>query len=284
MRQYVRAIWWFLFLVCTSACEQTPESARKELGHLGVAYTPEAFITSLTNNDLVTVQLFLQAGMDPNTTSAQGIPALLIATMNCDGKLREDKKAHTDIAKALIVHGANVNVVHELHPPQLVPFGSKRWTPLTLATRLECHDLMQQLLQHGAAVNGRDESGRTALIDAASRGQAEAVRMLLDAGADVEAKTKIEKKTALLLAADQGHVKIVQMLIGNRSNVNARDGNGKTALIIAAARGHTDIVQLLLEKGADVIAKDQFENTALRNAEKYGGPEVTELLRSAGAS
>jgi ankyrin repeat protein len=284
MRQYVGAVWWFLCLVISTACEHTPESARKELGQLGVAYSPQAFITSLTNNDLVAVQLFLKAGMEPDTTSAQGIPALLIATMNCDGKLREDKKAHTDIAKALIVHGANVNVAHELHPPQLVPFGNRRWTPLTLATRLECHDLMQQLLQHGAAVNGSDESGRTALIDAASRGQAEAVRILLDAGADVEAKTKIEKNTALLLAADQGHVKIVQMLIGNRSNVNVRDGNGKTALIIAAARGHTDIVQLLLDKGADVNAKDQFENTALRNAEKYGGPEVTDLLRSAGAS
>ena len=74
MRQYVGAIWWFLFFVFTSVCEQTPESARKELGHLGVAYSPEAFIISLTNNDLVAVQLFLKAGMDPNTTSAQAFP------------------------------------------------------------------------------------------------------------------------------------------------------------------------------------------------------------------
>ena len=111
MRQYVGAVWWFLFVIFSAACEHTPESARKELGQLGVAYSPQAFITSLTNNDLVTVQLFLKAGMDPNTTSAQGIPALLIATMNCDGKLREDKKTHADIAKALIAHGANVDCV-----------------------------------------------------------------------------------------------------------------------------------------------------------------------------
>ena len=50
-------------------------------------------------NDRVAVQLFLKSGMDPNITTAQGIPALLIATMNCDGKLREDKKTHADIAK-----------------------------------------------------------------------------------------------------------------------------------------------------------------------------------------
>jgi ankyrin repeat protein len=222
--------------------------------------------------------------MDPNITSAQGIPALLIATMNCDGKLREDKKTHADIAKALIVHGANVNVVHELHPPQLVPFGSKRWTPLSLATRLECHDLMQQLLQHGAAVNGSDESGRTALIDAAGRGQVEVVRILLDAGADVEAKTRIEEKTALLLAADEGQAEAARLLIDRRADVNVRDHNGETPLLVSAARGHAEVVRLLLMHGADVRARDRFDNTAIRNAEKYSGPEVVALLRSAGAT
>lgn len=284
MRQYVAAIWWFLFLVFAIACEQTPESARKELGQLGVAYSPQAFITSLTNNDLVAVQLFLKAGMDPNTTSAQGTPALLIATMNCDGKLREDKKTHADIAKALIAHGANVNVVHELHPPQLVPFGNRRWTPLTLATRLECHDLMQQLLRHGVNVNGSDESGRTALIDAANRGLTDAVRILLNAGADVEAKTAGDGKTALILASHDGHPHIVQMLLNRKANINARNKNGETALMLAAARGRKDIVLILLQHGADINAKDQFENTALHNAEKYGGPEVAALLRSAGAT
>src|SRR5262245_11984351 len=220
MRQYVGAIWWFLFLVCTSACEQTPESARKELGHLGVAYTPAAFITSLMNNDLVTVQLFLQAGMDPNTTSAQGIPVLLIATMNCDGKLREDKKTHADIAKALIVHGANVNVMHELHPPQLVPFGNQRWTPLSLATRLRCHDLMKDLLHYGANVDAVAISGRTVLMDAASRGLTEAVQIILGAGAAINTRTASEQKTALMLASDEGHTDIVRMLLDQRADVN----------------------------------------------------------------
>ena len=277
------AIWWFLFLVFTSACEQTPESARKELGHLGVAYSPEACITSLTNNDLVAVRLFLKAGIDPNITSAQGIPALLIATMNCDGKLREDKKTHADIAKALIAHGANLNVVHELHPPQLVPFGGKRWTPLSLATRLECHDLMQHLLQHSANVNRVDESGETLLMDAASRNQNESVQILLNAGAEIEAHTKANGNSVLIFAAIEGHTNIVQMLLERNADIDARNNNGENALMLAAARGRPDVVRLLLERGANISVKDKCENTALHNAEKHGGPEVTQLLRSAGA-
>lgn len=284
MRPSMRSIWLFLVLIFLTACEHTSESARKELGHLGVAYTPEAFIASLTNNDVVVVQLFLKAGMDPNTTSAQGIPALLIATMNCDGKLREDKKTHTDIAKALIATGADVNVMHELHPPQLVPLGNQRWTPLSLATRLGCHDLMKNLLNYGANIDATADSGRTVLMDAASRGLTEAVQIILGAGAAINARTASEQKTALMFASDEGHTDIARMLLDQRAEVSAQDSTGKTALIMAAARGRTEVVRLLLQRGADVNAKDQFENTALRNAEKYGGPEVTALLRSAGAT
>ena len=284
MRQSLCVSWLVLALAFLLACEQRPEAARKELGQLGLAYTPDAFIASVANNDVVAVTLFLRAGMDPNTPSPQGIPALLIATMNCDGRLRKDKTTHVDIATALIAHGADVNVAHEMQPPQLFPFGNGTWRPLSLATMLECHGLMQHLLQHGAAIDASDSTGRTALIDAASRGLTKSVEILLNAGANVDAKTKTEEKTALILAADQGHADIVRVLVSWRSNVNARDNDSKTALIVAAARGHAAIVQFLIQHGADVTAKDRFDNTALQNAEKYGGPEVTQLLRSAGAT
>jgi ankyrin repeat protein len=276
--------WLILALVFLSACEQRPEAARKELGHLGIAYTPDAFITSVANHDVVAVTLFLRAGMDPNTSSPQGIPVLLLATMNCDGKLRRDKVTHVDIATALIAHGADVNVAHKLQPPQLFPFGNTTWRPLNLATRLGCHNLMRHLLQHGATIDASDGFGRTALIDAASRGFTEAVEILLNAGATINAKTIGEQKTALMLAAFEGHTDITQNLLNRHADVNARDSDGKTALIMAAARGRTEVVRILLTHGADVNVKDQFENTALRNAEKYGGPEVTQLLRSAGAT
>ena len=284
MRQSLCVGWFILTLVLLLACEQRPEAARKKLGQLGIAYTPDAFITSVANHDVEAVKLFLRAGMDPNTPSPQGVPALLIATMNCDGRLRKDKATHVDIATALVDHGADVNVAHQMQPPQLFPFGNGTWRPLSLASVLECYSFMQHLLRHGAAVDASDSAGRTALIDAASRGLTKSVEILLNAGANVDAKTKTEEKTALLLATDQGHTDIVRALIAWRSNVNARDNDGKTALIIAAARGHTDIVQFLIQHGADITTKDRFDNTALHNAEKYGGPAVTQLLRSAGAT
>ena len=209
---------------------------------------------------------------------------LLIATMNCDGNLRKDKATHVDIATALIAHGANVNVSHEMQPPQLFPFGNGTWQPLSLAARLGCHGLMRHLLQHGAAVDASNSAGQTALIEVASRGLTEAVEILLNAGANVEAKTKIGGKTALLLAADEGHADVVQMLLNRKANVNTRNSDGETPLMLAAAGGHLEVVRSLLARGADVAAQDRFANTALHNAEKYGGPAVTQLLRSAGAT
>jgi ankyrin repeat protein len=273
-----------LTLVLLSACEQRPEAARKELGQLGIPYTPDAFITSVANHDVVAVNLFLRAGMDPNTSSPQGIPALLIATMNCDGKLRKDKTTHVDIATALIDHGADVNVAHEMQPPQLFPFGNGTWRPLSLASVLDCHSFMQHLLQHGADVDASDGTGRTALIDAANRGLTESVRILLDAGADIEATTSSEGKTALILAAHDNHPAVVEMLLDRNADINARNSKGESALMVAAARGWVDIVRVLIQRGADVSAKDRFDNTALQKAEKHGGPAVTQLLRSAGAT
>lgn len=284
MRQSLCVSWLVLALVFLLACEQRPEAARKELGQLGLAYTPDAFITSVVNNDVVAVTLFLRAGMDPNTPSPQGIPALLIATMNCDGRLRKDKTTHMDIATALIAHGADVNVAHEMQPPQLFPFGNGMWRSLSLATRLGCHGLMQHLLQHGAAVDANDGSGRTALIDAANRGATETVQILVNAGANIEARTKSEGETALILAAHDNHPVIVEMLLDRNADINARNSNGESALMLAATRGWVDVVRILLKRGADINARDHLENTALRNAEKYGGPEVTQLLRSAGAT
>ena len=65
MRQSLCVGWLLLTLVLLSACEQRPEAARKELGQLGIPYTPDAFITSVANHDVVAVNLFLVPGWIP---------------------------------------------------------------------------------------------------------------------------------------------------------------------------------------------------------------------------
>ena len=87
------------------------------------------------------------------------------------------------------------------------------------------------------------------------------VRFLLDLGADVNASDK-EGWTPLLLAAERGHPSVARILLDRGANVNAKcdcsgwlDG-GWTALMIAIIQRHDEVVRLLLDKGAEVNAKN----------------------------
>ena len=67
------------------------------------------------------------------------------------------------------------------------------------------------LLEAGADVNARGESGYTALMDASGKGHTGVVRILVEAFADVDAYDK-NRLTALMLAAMMGHTDVVNFL------------------------------------------------------------------------
>jgi ankyrin repeat protein len=60
----------------------------------------------------------------------------------------------------------------------------------------------------------------------------------------------------LHLIAKNGYKEAVQLLIDNRANVDAKDKGGWTALYLAAKNRHKAVVHLLVKKGANVDAKD----------------------------
>jgi ankyrin repeat protein len=150
--------------------------------------------------------------------------------------------------------------------------------------------LVKILLDKGADINAKAATVGcrlcpwTALIVAANAGHVEVVRLLLEKGADIRA-TDHTGWTALVRATNSGRLGVVRLLIEKGADVNAEDGlNGNTILMHAASQGHLEVVKLLIEKGADVNAKPSFSNgTALDQAAEAGHLEVVKLLLDKGA-
>ena len=133
----------------------------------------------------------------------------------------------------------------------------------------------------GAAVDTRDQRGTTLLMHAAAIGSPEAVKFLLDKGADVNARNELDA-TPLILGA--GNPEKARMLVEKGADVNAHSKLGRTPLIIAAGcDGCTSTVKLLLDKGADPNAKDKQGNLALVAAATADNLDSVNLLLAKGA-
>jgi ankyrin repeat protein len=116
---------------------------------------------------------------------------------------------------------------------------------------------MQRLLSSGAEVNLPQGDGMTALHWAAENGDVEMVRMLIDAGANTEAVTRIGDYTPLHVASEGGHGEAVRALLEAGADVDARRAfAGTTALHLAAAAGSVSSIEALVSFGADINARE----------------------------
>jgi len=143
--------------------------------------------------------------------------------------------------------------------------------------------LVELFLAAGMNPDTKDASGRTALINAASRGSNNISQKLLSKGAEVNARDS-RGSTALMESARGDHKETTKVLLERGADVNLTDNNGRTALIRAAAQGHAEIARMLINKGAKVDVKDRDGRSALTWAEINNQSDVIELLRKAGAS
>ncbi|MBI5892070.1 MAG: ankyrin repeat domain-containing protein [Deltaproteobacteria bacterium] len=118
----------------------------------------------------------------------------------------------------------------------------------------------------------------TPLTKAAESGDINAVKRLLNEGADVNAKDS-NNWTALTEAARDGNTEIVKLLIEKGADVHAKAYKGYSALMVAALGGNTEIVKLLIEKGADI----DYAITIMLNQYPWqgGGYEVRKRQASA---
>jgi uncharacterized protein len=176
------------------------------------------------------------------------------------------------VVKSLLEHGANVNAKMRSDEPY---FAGVRYhapltgaTPFLLASRAGDVALMRLLLTHGADPKLVTRNKTTALM--------------LAAGLATTAEGQD-------LAPQSRFVEAVKLLLDLGADVNAANDLNETALHGAAYRGLNDIVQLLVDKGATLNAKDKQGRTPLNIAEgvvivgTYSNPHTAALLRRLGA-
>jgi len=139
-------------------------------------------------------------------------------------------------------------------------------TSLTWAAWINDPEAVKILLDRGAKVNAADNEGHTALHEAVGWGLG-ITKLLVDKGADVNARTKsIETPLMIAAAGNQpggNQPEVVRLLLDKKADVNAHDDAGRTPLMFAAENGRLENAKLLLSEGADVRRKDKQGRTAL---------------------
>ena len=155
-------------------------------------------------------------------------------------------------------------------------------TPLYYAALFGFGDLARCLIvTHKENVNASFHKW-TPLHAASEGGHVDAVRVLLDHGACMDAGLEDSRKP-LHLASRNGHLKVVQLLLERRaaSDSNKRTGSNY-AMCHAAKSGHIEVVRFLIDFGAEVNIQDEGSWSPYEAAKRYGHHDVARLLQDHG--
>ena len=158
--------------------------------------------------------------------------------------------------------------------------------PLHRAASAGQINLVRQLLEANAyPIDLPDSLGWTPLIIAASAGHCEVVAYLVERGANVQAVTA-NSQSALHFACGKGHLEVVKLLVDNGCPLNTRDRFGYTPFIRAVPANREAVVEYLLTSGKhriDLDGKDKLGNSALHIACEEENLRMVQLLLEAGA-
>jgi ankyrin repeat protein len=155
-------------------------------------------------------------------------------------------------------------------------------TPLMYAAEIGSLEAMRLLLDHGADVNAQNGFGSTALMWSVS--DAAKVRLLLDHGAEVNITARTGRTALIIAAFTNPSAEVVRLLLAKGAKVDVMDKRHVTPLNGATFGNDTATVRLLLEAGADMDTPDTFIGlTPLMNAAGNRNVEATKLLLAKGA-
>ncbi len=145
-------------------------------------------------------------------------------------------------------------------------------------------DAVRGLLARDADLDAAHGDGFTALHWAVQQGDGEIVALLLDAGADVEARTRLGSHTPLHVASRSARTAALRALLAAGADARAVTTTGATALHFAAAAGGPETVAALLDHGADADAREPvWGQTPLMFAAAAARTEAVAVLLARGA-
>lgn len=123
----------------------------------------------------------------------------------------------------------------------------------------------------------QDNLAQNSIVEAVSKGQINAVKELLDKGADANQKGK-DSKSLLLIATEKNDLTMAKLLLQYGANVNQQDNILNSPFLHAGASGFTELVKLYLDHGADFKIFNRYNGTALIPACERGHVETVRLL------
>jgi hypothetical protein len=121
------------------------------------------------------------------------------------------------------------------------------------------------------------------LHEAVVNGDIDAVRRLLEQGADIEAKDPGSGASPLHYAVMKGRMQVIDLLLSRNADVNSRTRNGTTPLHTAALYARLEVAERLIELRADINAVSAGGSTPLALATAARNKPIAELLRARGA-
>ncbi|KAI6764201.1 hypothetical protein HG530_007990 [Fusarium avenaceum] len=217
--------------------------------------------------------------MEASAVGSEGIARLLIKK-GCDVNAK-DKKGRTclmeasdsgseGIAQQLVKKGADMTVKDE-----------EGHTALHIASRGGHTAIISLLLEGG---NESPEAHAEALWEASRRGHGDAVKILLTHPRVSLLYTRPLERHPLLVAVRENNDVIVDMLLNAGFDIETKSKDGATSLILAAQAGLERIVRMLIDKGANVNALDHSSLSAFHWADRNQHDQIVRIYRDMGIS
>lgn len=177
------------------------------------------------------------------------------------------EQSEISLLRAWIDQGADFGTA-ELKEEVVKPVDPKVTELISAVKTLNTRAVKDLLRANKALANGPDAGGSTALHHAAAFATPAIVKMLLDAGADIEAKNRFAQRPLHWAFASPEKVKL---LLARGADVNAQANDGRTVLYLAAAqRNSSAVLDLLLDKGAKTELATSNGRTPLMAAATNG--------------